>query len=101
VISQVYGANHVFYQAQLYNFSGAVFFDPLFAIAGNTVQFSDQGDSGSLITTTDLVGNRTAVGIVVGSMNDGNASGGKSTLALPIEPILAALGVTLVSGHHT
>lgn len=100
VISQVYGANHVVYQAQLYGFSGAVFFDPLFAIAGNTVQFSDSGDSGSLITTVDGAGNRRAIGIIVGSMNDGTAPGGKATLALPIEPILAGLGVTLVSGHH-
>lgn len=100
VTSQIYGANHVFYQSQLYNFSGPVYFDPLFAIAGNTVQFSDAGDSGSLITAIDTTGNRRAVGIVVGSMNDGNAPGGKATLALPIEPILAGLGVTLVSGHN-
>jgi hypothetical protein len=100
VISQVYGANHVSYQAQLYGFSGSVYFDPLFAIAGNTVQFSDLGDSGSLITTVDAAGNRVAVGIVVGGMNDGTAPGGKATLALPIEPVLAALGVTLVSGHN-
>jgi hypothetical protein len=100
VISQVYGANHILYQAQLYGFSGPVFFDPLFAISGDTVQFSDSGDSGSLVITTDGAGERKAVGIVVGSMNDGTAPGGKATLALPIEPILTALGVTLVSGHH-
>jgi hypothetical protein len=100
VVSQVYGANHVFYQAQLYGFAGPVYFDPLFAIAGSTGLFSDSGDSGSLITTVDGAGNRTSIAIVVGGMNDKTAPGDKTTLALPIEPILAGLDVALVSGHH-
>lgn len=100
VISQVYGATSISYQVQLYNFSGPVPFDPVFAIYGTTDMFSDAGDSGSLITATDATGNRLAVGIVVGGMSDGKAPGGKVTLALPIEPILAMLGVTLVSGHN-
>lgn len=100
VLSQVYGATSINYQVQLYNFSGPVPFDPVFAITGGADMFSDTGDSGSLITALNPAGSRIAVGIVVGSMNDGKAPGGKVTLALPIEPILAKLGVTLVSGHN-
>jgi hypothetical protein len=100
VISQVYGSIAINYQAALHNFAGPVFFDPLFTIAGTTGLFSDQGDSGSLITSLDGAGNRIAVGIVVGGMNDQKSPGGKVTLAIPIEPILTALSVTLVSGHN-
>jgi hypothetical protein len=101
VLGQVHGAHSVLYTAPLYGFNGSVFFDPVFAIAGKTELFSDLGDSGSLITTVDAAGNRLAVGIVVGGMNDGSAPGGKVTIALPIEPILQALETTLVYGHFT
>jgi hypothetical protein len=100
VVSQLFGAIYIPFQAPLYEFTGRVYFDPIFAIAGDTVLFSDGGDSGSLITSTDAGGNRKAVGIVVGGMNDGTAPGGKTTLALPIQSILSKLGVTLVSGHN-
>jgi hypothetical protein len=100
VSSQIYGAQQIPYQAQLYGFSGGVSFDPVFAISGNTTLFSDAGDSGSLVTTLDGAGNRKAVGIVFGFLNDAKAQGGKLTLVLPLAPILAGLGVTLVSGHN-
>ena len=101
VISQVHGAHPVRYSAALYNFSGDVYFEPVFAIVGVTDAFSDSGNCGSLITTTDNNGQRLAVGIVVGGMNSVSVPGGKITIALPIQPILAELGVTLVSGHNT
>jgi hypothetical protein len=100
VISQVHGAHAVTYSAAIYNFNGIVCFDPVFAIAGQATVFSDAGDSGSLITTVDAQGARHAVGIVVGGMTDGSAPGGKITIALAIEPILQAFGVTLVTGHN-
>lgn len=100
VVSQVYGASNIQYQAQLYGFTGNVYFDPLFSISGITGLFSDSGDSGSLITTVDAGGQRIAVGIVVGGMTDSKSPGGKTTLALPLQPILAGLGVTLVSAHN-
>jgi hypothetical protein len=88
------------YAAPLYSFSSIVSFEPVFAITGQTDLFSDSGDSGSLITSIDQAGQRIAVGIVVGGMNDGSAPGKKVTIALPIRPILTGLGVTLVSGHN-
>jgi hypothetical protein len=100
VIGQIYGANSIRYAAALYQFSGPVAFEPTFAIAGIGQLFSDSGDPGALITTVDASGQRIAVGIVVGGRTDGSAPGGKTTIALPILPILQGLGVTLVSGHN-
>ena len=84
VLGQLHGVHGVQYSAPLYGFNGVVFFDPVFAIAGKTDVFSDGGDLGSLITTVDTAGNRTAVGDIIGDMIDGSAPGGKVTLALPI-----------------
>jgi hypothetical protein len=100
VMGQVYGAHAVQYNAPLYSFSGPVSFDPVFAIVGTGDIFSDNGDSGSLITSIGADGQRIAVGIVVGGRADSSAPGGKTTIALPIRPILQGLGVTLVSGHN-
>ncbi len=100
VLGQIHGAHGIQYSAALYGFSGMIYFDPLFAIAGRGELFSDLGDSGSLITAVDTGGNRFAVGIVVGGMNDGSAPGGKLTLAMPLAPILAAFRVSLISGHN-
>lgn len=100
VISQFYGAHPIQYNASLYGFNGVVSFDPAFIIAGDVEMFSDNGDSGSLITSVDAAGVRTAVGIVVGGMNDASAPGGKITIALSIHPILQELALTLVSGHN-
>jgi hypothetical protein len=96
----MHGAHPIMYTAALYNFSSIVSFDPVFTITGLTDLFSDHGDSGSLITTVDSAGKRSAVGIVVGGMNDSAAPGKKLTIALPIKPILQGFGVTLVSGHN-
>jgi len=100
VLGQLHGAHPIMYNVAIYSFSGTVCFEPSFSIAGQGGLFSDSGDSGSLITTVGPNGVRTAVGIVVGAMNDGSAPGGKITVALPISPILQRLGVTLVSGHN-
>jgi hypothetical protein len=100
VTGQMHGAHPILYSAPLYNHSSVVSFEPVFAITGQTDVFSDSGDSGSLITSINPAGQRIAVGIVVGGMNDGSAPGKKVTIALPIRPILAGLGVTLVSGHN-
>ncbi|TIP49649.1 MAG: hypothetical protein E5X77_10075 [Mesorhizobium sp.] len=100
VVGQIFGAHPIRYSNDLYGFTGHVFFEPVFAIVGLTDVFSDNGDSGSLIVAVDQNGQRNAVGIVVGGMNDGSAPGGKTTIALPIQPILAGLGVTLVTGHN-
>jgi hypothetical protein len=100
VISQFVGAHPIKYNAEIYGFSGLVYFNPLFAIAGVGSAFASAGDSGSLIVSIDAAGQRNAVGIVVGTMSDGAAPGGELTVAAPIEPILAAFGLTLVAGHN-
>ena len=100
VISQLHGPHWIAYNSPLYGFAGHVFFEPVFTIAGTGgTGFSDHGDSGSLITTVDGEV-RKAVGIVVGGMADKSAPGGKTTVALPLVPLLAQLGVSLVSGHN-
>lgn len=100
VVAKMNGAYGFPYTASLYGFNGSVFFDDVYAIVGTSGLFSDHGDSGSLITTSDAAGERRAVGIVVGGMDDGKAPGGKLTLALPISRILNDFGVSLVSGHN-
>jgi hypothetical protein len=100
VTGQIHGAHPIMYTSALYSFSSVISFEPVFAIAGQVDLFSDNGDSGSLVTSVDPAGQRIAVGIVVGGMNDGTAPGKKVTIALPIRPILTGLGVTLVSGHN-
>jgi hypothetical protein len=100
VISQMHGAIGIPYNAPLHSFSGWIYFDPIFVITGSGGDlFADNGDSGALITTGEGDGRR-AVGIVVAGMADKTAPGGRVTLALPIQPILEAFGVTLVSGHN-
>lgn len=100
VIGQLHGSIPVPYSMQIYGFSGQVFFEPVYSIAGTGMPFSDHGDSGALITALDEDGTRMAVGLVFGSMTDASAPGGKVTLALPILPILEELSVTLVNGHN-
>jgi len=101
VVSEIYGAHPIQYAAPQYGFSGIVCFEPVFAIVGENTIFSDNGDSGSLITTVDpTTGLRSAVGIVVGGMHDGSAPGKRTTIALAIEPVLSGFGLTLVTGHN-
>jgi hypothetical protein len=100
VVGQLHGALTIPYAAALYGFNGPVSFNPVFAIAGVGDLFSDNGDSGALITSVDPAGNRVAVGLVFAGMTDGSAPGGKLTLALPIGNTLQELGVTLVAGHN-
>jgi hypothetical protein len=100
VVSQIFGAHGINYNAALYGFSGVVYYEPVFAVVGITDAFSTNGDSGSLVTTVDQNGVRSAVGLIVGGMNDGSSPGKVTSIILPIEPILKMLAVTLVSGHN-
>lgn len=100
VVTEIFGPVNIMYRAPQYEFSGFVFFEHLFSVAGTTSVFADEGDSGSLVTTVGADGVRRAVGIVVGVTTDGSSPGGKSALILPIVPILGQLGVSLVSGHN-
>jgi hypothetical protein len=101
VMSQMHGAHAITYNSPLYGFTGIICYDPVFAIVGTGGDlFSDNGDSGALITTLGENQQRKAIGIIVGGMVDKAAPGGKTTIALPIQPILTAFSVTLVSGHN-
>lgn len=95
VLGEVIGPHPIGYNTPGYG-GHLSFFEPIFAIRGfNGEHFSQSGDSGSLITIQagDV---RFAVGLVFA----GNATTGIS-YALSLQPILANLGVTLVSGHNT
>ncbi|CAL63152.1 Conserved hypothetical protein [Herminiimonas arsenicoxydans] len=71
------------------------FFERVFAIHSNDpdTPFSQPGDSGSLVTT-EMNGDRYAIGIVFAGNNQG------MSFALPLIPILANLNVQIVSGHN-
>lgn len=94
IVGQIIGPHPIGYNTPGYG-GHLSFFEPVFAIRGvNGEPFSQPGDSGSLITIQQG-GVRFAVGLVFA----GNATSGIS-YALPLQPILATLGVTLVSGHN-
>lgn len=97
---QIAGPVPIAYAAPNYGFNGKVYYAPAFYIIGDADIFSDNGDSGSLIVTTQADGTRAAVGLVVGGATSGAAPGGKITIALPIAPVLARLSLSLVSGHN-
>jgi hypothetical protein len=97
---QIAGPLPIVYAAPNYGFNGKVYYDPAFYITGDTDIFSDNGDSGSLIVTTQTDGTRTAVGLVVGGAASGAEPGGKITIALPIASVLTRLNLSLVSGHN-
>lgn len=100
VHSEVIGAFPIRYAAPQYEFSGTVYFEPLFEARGLTDRFSEGGDSGSLVTHVDQQGIRHAVGIIVAGADDGGAPGGKRSFILPIRAIFDRLQVTLVTNHN-
>lgn len=72
------------------NFNATVYLKDMVGIAGDGgVQFSEPGDSGSLVVTED---GQEAVGLVVGSM-------GPISIVMPILPVLHKMGLTLVGAH--
>lgn len=99
VVSEMYGPVDVGYSAKQYGFSGSMYFEGVMLINGTSELFSDNGDSGSLITSI-VGGKRVAVGLVFAGAVDTKAPGGKVTLALPLKPILDSLRVSLVGGHN-
>jgi hypothetical protein len=100
VLGEMNGPVAIPYQAQIYGFSGRVFFQSLFVVTGMGELFSTSGDSGSLVTTIDGAGQRVAVGLLVGSIQDGTASGGSNALILPLKHLINEMGVNLVFGHN-
>lgn len=84
-----------------YNFKAEIWFDGVHVVHGtNGRTFSEGGDSGSLVVGRNANNERVAVGIVFAGGPDQMAAGGKKSMILPLEPILQALQLTLVSGHN-
>ncbi|QKO20905.1 hypothetical protein [Rhodoferax sp. BAB1] len=100
VQSKCVGPLPVTYSATQYNFSGSVYFEPIFVVHGIGDRFSEGGDSGALVTHVDANGVRHAVGIVVAGCADSSAPGQKISLIAPIQPILNEFGLTLVCNHN-
>ena len=71
-----------------------IYFKPLFMIQAVPGEYSQSGDSGSLITNTDVNNVRRAVGIVIGGDDTG------VSFALSLDRILQHIDVELVAGHN-
>jgi hypothetical protein len=84
--------------APTYNFNANIWFHGVFIVHGENDVFSDQGDSGSLITTRNSNGNMASIGLLFAGGPDSRAPGNLRTLILPLRPILERLGVELVGG---
>lgn len=80
-----------------YSFVGQVYFDPVWIVEGRGGAFSDNGDSGSLVTSV-VDGDRVAVGLLVGGMK--GQQGRDFTFVVPIASVLERLNVSLVGGHN-
>lgn len=86
--------------SERHNFKAEIWFANALIVHGNNTEFSDGGDSGSLVVTKDATGKLFACGLLFAGGQDSMAAGQHMTLILPIRPILEELGVTLVGGHN-
>lgn len=94
ILGQSVGFEPVSMEVQ--QFRGTVYFHEVLVAQGNLGQpFSDRGDSGSLVVTTTAEGETLAVGLVYAGSADRSLS-----FIIPMQRILDAFGVTLVSGHN-
>jgi hypothetical protein len=84
----------VSYDLKQVGFTGRAYFDQVYLADGLQQPFAQQGDSGSLVVGLLPDNTPAAVGLVF-------AVAGERTHIMPIEPVLDALGVTLVAGHFT
>lgn len=71
----------------------AAWFDNVFAVKSSVENFSEPGDSGSLVVA-NVNGARKAVGILFAGDQQGN------TYILPLNKILENFGVELINGHN-
>jgi len=100
IIAEVHGGLGINYHliGVDFEFKGRVYFRPIFAVESKGHAFSQEGDSGALVTTVDAQGTRHAVGLVVGGVRE--SSGRALSFIIPIAPILERLNVSLVNGHN-
>lgn len=92
---KITGAEWVQYTVPAINGHKVVFFDSLYIVKSKASMFAEPGDSGALLVAVSPDGTRTAVGIV-----DAINVQRKITFVLPLAPIVAQFGVTIVSGHN-
>lgn len=97
VIAELFDSEPVIYDIDIIGGKKLVYFHSLFVIKGGFDLFSQPGDSGSLIITTDRLGVRKSVGIV-GIVVAGDENG--LTFALSLDRILQYFGVELVGSHN-
>lgn len=89
------------YEAKTYGFNGVIRFANVLTIHGEQSEFSDSGDSGSLVVAVDDQGRPLgAVGLIFAGGPDSSAPGQIKSSMLPLRPILEALNATLVGGHN-
>lgn len=83
------------YQLAAVGGNATVYFNNLMMVIGdNGTPFSAPGDSGSLVVGQAPDGSPCAVGMIIAGTNTGYS------LILPVQPILEALDMTLVSQHN-
>jgi len=81
-------------------YAARIWFPNAFVVHGNVAEFSEGGDSGSLVVSLNADGTKSAIGLLFCGGPDATAPGEKRTMILPIRPILNRLGMTLVGGHN-
>jgi hypothetical protein len=94
VVAEFPDCEQVEYNIDICNGKKFVYYQPLFAISATPGNFSECGDSGSLVINLDGNGVRRAVGIIVG----GDGLG--LSVALSLHRVLDHFDVSLVSAHN-
>ena len=92
---KIAGAEWIQYTVPAINGHKVVFYDSLHLVRTKGGMFAEPGDSGSLVVAIAPDGTRSAVGIV-----DATNVQREITFVLPLAPVLAQFGVTIVSGHN-
>jgi hypothetical protein len=96
VVSELPDAEFVEYEVDVCKGKKFIYFHSLFLIQATPAEFTQGGDSGSLITAVDPNDPkvRRAVGIVIGGDETG------ISFAISLDMVLKYFDVTLVSGHN-
>lgn len=95
IIAHSVGTEQVEYAVPEYNFRSNVYFTNIFVVQSLASPFGDRGDSGSLVVTLLPNGERAAIGIVFAVSPDRQLC-----FVAPIDSVLGAFNVTLVSNHN-
>jgi hypothetical protein len=94
VVAELPDCNPVVYDVDICAGHKLVYFKELFVIQATNGNFTEPGDSGSLVVNIDAQGIRRGTGIVIG----GDGTG--LTFALSLHRVLEHFNVELVAGHN-